>query len=327
MQHRIAVLDDYGNLARHYGDWDRFGDAVTIYNDHLADPDAVVERLEPYDVVALMRERTPFSRGLIARLPNLRLIVTSGMWNRAIDLEACAGRGIVVSGTDTGASAVIEITWALMLALAHRITIVDRDLHEGRWQNGLGDSLRGKTLGIVGLGRIGARIATIASAFGMPVIAWSQNLTAPRAEECGAALVARDELFRRADVVSVHVVSSERTRGLVGAHELGLMKPSAFLINTARGPIVDERALLDALGSGRIAGAGLDVYDVEPLPPDHPLRRAPNTVLTPHIGYATDGSFRIYYPQMIEDIEAWVRGTPIRVLGATGVKEGQGTAR
>jgi phosphoglycerate dehydrogenase-like enzyme len=233
----------------------------------------------------------------------------------------------VVCGTDTGASAVIEITWALILALAHRIATVDRDLHEGRWQSGLGDSVRGKTLGLVGLGRIGARIAAIAPAFGMRVIAWSQNLTAARAAECAVELVERDELFRRADVVSVHLVSSERTRGIVGAHEFGLMKPTAFLVNTARGPIVDERALLDALGTGRIAGAGLDVYDVEPLPPDHPLRRAPNAVLTPHIGYATDGSFRIYYSQMIENIEAWLRGAPIRVLGSTNVTEGQGTAR
>ena len=315
MTYRIAVLDDYGSLARRFGDWDRFGGALTIFPDHLNDPDAVAERLSPFDVVALMRERTPLPRELIARLPNLKLVVTSGMVNRAIDLAACAERGIVVCGTQGGPSAVTEITWGLILALAHRIPIVDRDLHAGRWQAELGDVVSGKTLGLVGLGRIGANVAKVAPLFGMPVIAWSANLTAARASEAGAELVAKDELFRRADVVSVHLVSSARTRGIVGAHELALMKPSAFLINTARGPIVDEAALVDALRTGRIAGAGLDVYDAEPLPVDHPLRRLPNAVLTPHIGYATRSSFAVFHPQMIEDIEAWMRGAPIRVLG------------
>ena len=327
MEHRIAVLDDYGDLARTFGDWDRFGEAATIFNDHLADQDAVVQRLAPYDVVALMRERTPFPRELIARLPNLRLVVTSGMVNRAIDLSACAERGIVVCGTGSGASAVVEIAWGLILALAHRIPTVDRDLHEGRWQAELGDSVSGKILGLVGLGRIGARMAAIAPAFGMRVIAWSENLTGERAAQSAAEAVAKDDLFRRADVVSVHLVSSERTRGIVGAGELALMKPGAFLINTARGPIVDEPALVEALRTGRIAGAGLDVYDDEPLPVDHPLRSLPTAVLTPHVGYATRSSFAVFHPQMIEDIEAWMRGTPIRVLGSTDVKEGQGAPR
>jgi len=322
VEHKIAVLDDYGDLARRFGDWDRFGDAVTIFHDHLGNDDAVGEQLAPFDIVALMRERTPFGRELIARLPKLRLIVTSGMTNRAIDLDACAERGIAVCGTEGGRSAVVEIAWGLILALAHRIPFVDRDLRAGHWQLGLGDVIGGKTLGLVGLGRIGARMAVLAPAFGMRVVAWSQHLTAERAAACGAELVARDELFRQADVVSVHLVSSERTRGLVGARELAQMKPTAFLINTARGPIVDEAALVDALARGRIAGAGLDVYDAEPLPVDHPLRRLPNTVLTPHVGYATESSFRVFYPQMIEDIEAWMRGAPIRVLGTSDVAEG-----
>ncbi len=322
MDHRIAVLDDYGDLARRFGDWARFGDAVTIYNDHLDDPDAVAARLQPYGIVALMRERTPFPRELIARLPNLKLLVTTGMVNRAIDVEACAERGIVVCGTQGGPSAVAEIAWGLILALAHRIVAVDRDLHEGRWQSELGDVVAGKTLGLVGLGRIGARMAAIAPIFGMRVLAWSTNLMPERAAAAGAEAVAKDELFRRADVVSVHLVSSERTRGIVGARELALMKPSAFLINTARGPIVDEAALVEALRSGRIAGAGLDVYDAEPLPVDHPLRRLPNAVLTPHVGYATRSSFAVFHPQLIEDIEAWQRGTPIRVLGSTEVPPG-----
>ena len=320
MDARIAVLDDYSDVARSYGDWSRFGDRVTVFHDHLAEREALVERLGPFDVVAIMRERTPFPRDLVARLPNLKLLVTSGMVNRAIDLEACAERGIVVCGTAAGASAVTEVTWALILALTYRITTVDRDLREGRWETGIGTQLSGKMLGTIGLGRIGARVAQTAAAFGVPVIAWSQNLTAERAAACGAELVSKDDLFRRADIVSIHVVSSERTRGLVGAREFGLMKPTAFLINTARGPIVEEAALLDALTSGRIAGAGLDVYDVEPLPPEHPLRRAPNTVLTPHIGYVTHGAYAIYYPQMIEDIEAWMRGTPIRVMTASEPK-------
>lgn len=314
MNPRIAVLDDYSDVARSYADWSVFGDAVTIYQDHIAEREALVERLLPYDVIALMRERTPFPSDLLPRLPKLKLLVTSGMSNRAIDLAACAARGITVCGTDSGASAVREVAWALILALTHRITVVDRDLREGRWETGIGAEITGKTLGIIGLGRTGTRVATVARAFDMPVIAWSQNLTAERAAAGGAELVTKDELFRRSDIVSIHVVSSERTRGLVGAREFGLMKPAAFLINTARGPIVDEGALIDALTTGRIAGAGLDVYDVEPLPPDHPLRRLPNTVLTPHIGYVTQGSYHVYYPQMIEDIQAWLRGAPIRTM-------------
>jgi phosphoglycerate dehydrogenase-like enzyme len=259
-----------------------------------------------------MRERTPFPQALIERLPNLQLIVTTGMWNASVDLAACEARGIIVCGTQSAGSGTAQLTAALMTALAQQITVVDRDVRAGRWQTGLGTQLEGKTMGLLGLGRVGAKVAKIALALDMKLVAWSANLTAERAAAAGAELVERDELFRRADVVSVHLVLSDRTRGLVGANEFALMKPSAFFINTSRGPIADEAALLDALATGRIAGAGLDVYDVEPLPLDHPLRRAPNTVLTPHIGYVSHESYAVFYRQTREDIEAWLDGAPVR---------------
>jgi phosphoglycerate dehydrogenase-like enzyme len=311
---RIAILDDYQNVARAYGDWDRLAGRaeVTVFPDHLTDDDALVERLAPFDVLVLMRERTRFPRTIIDRLPQLKLIATSGMWNAAIDLAACEERGIVVSGTQTGGGGTAQVTIALILALAQQITVVDRDVREGRWQTGVGVELAGKTIGLLGLGRIGAKVARIATAFDMRVIAWSANLTAERAAAAGAALVERDELLRTADIVSIHLVLSARTRGLIGARELDLMKPDAFLINTSRGPIVDEAAMIATLAAGRIAGAGLDVFDVEPLPLDHPLRRLPNTVLTPHIGYVSRGSYAVFYTQMRENVEAWLDGAPIR---------------
>jgi phosphoglycerate dehydrogenase-like enzyme len=315
MKPSIAILDDYQNVALGLADWDRLGAPVTVFRDHLFEGDELVARLQPFDAIAMMRERTPFTRSLIARLPNLKLLLTSGMVNRGIDLAACAERGIVVSGTQGPSSPVSETTWALLLALAQRIPFADREIREGDWQrSGLNEALQGKTLGIIGLGKVGAKIARFAKAFEMDVVAWSQNLTAARAEECGARLVERDELLRTADAVTIHLVLSDRTRGLIGNRELGLMKPTAWLINTSRGPIVDEAALLDALREGRIAGAGLDVFDTEPLPADSPMRTAPNTVLTPHLGYVTRGSYEVYYTQMVEDIEAWINGAPIRVL-------------
>jgi len=320
---RIAILDDYQHVALANGAWNRLdGRAeVSVFNDHLADEDALVARLEPFAAVALMRERTPFPRRVIERLPNLKLITTSGMWNASVDLAACEERGIIVSGTQTGGGGTAQVTWALIFALAQQITTVDRDIREGRWQTGLGEELAGKTLGLLGLGRVGAKVAKAAAAFDIDLIAWSANLTDERAAACGARRVERDQLFSSADFVSVHLVLSPRTRGLIGRSELALMKTTAFLVNTSRGPIVDEPALIEALEQRRIAGAGLDVFDVEPLPPDHPLRRLPNTVLTPHIGYASRESYALYYAQMLEDIEAWLAGAPIRQLSSTVVPD------
>jgi phosphoglycerate dehydrogenase-like enzyme len=243
------------------------------------------------------------------------------MWNASVDLAACEERGIVVSGTQTGGGGTAQVTWALIFALAQQITTVDRDIREGRWQTGLGEELAGKTLGLLGLGRVGAKVAKAASAFDMRVIAWSANMTDERAAANGATRVERDELLATADYVSVHLVLSPRTRGLIGRSELALMKPSAFLVNTSRGPIVDEAALIDALERRSIAGAGLDVFDVEPLPLDHPLRRLRNTVLTPHIGYASRESYALYYAQMLEDIEGWLAGAPVRRMLSTVVPD------
>ncbi len=314
MNPRVAVLDDYQNVAGSYADWNRLtGKAeVTMFADHLADEDALAARLVPFDAVVLMRERTPFPRRLLERLPNLKLIATSGMWNASVDLAACEERGIVVCGTQTGGGGTAQVTWALIFALAQQITVVDRDIREGRWQTGVGDELAGKTLGLIGLGRVGTKVARAAAAFDMNVVAWSTNMTAEHATAAGAKRVERDELLAQADFVSVHLVLGDRSRGLLGKRELALMKPTAYLINTSRGPIVDEAALIDALQQGRIAGAGLDVFDIEPLPADHPLRRLPNTVLTPHIGYVSKASYAVFYGQMLEDVEAWLAGAPIR---------------
>jgi phosphoglycerate dehydrogenase-like enzyme len=316
MTTQIAILDDFQKVARTYGDWDRIADRadVTVFHDHLRDLDALVERLAPFAVLALMRERTPFPRSLIERLPNLRLIVTSGMMNRSIDLAAAAARNIVVCGTQSSGSGTAQVTFALLLALLQQIPTVDSDLRAGRWQTGVGEEIAGKTIGVLGLGRVGAKVAAIARAFEMHVLAWSPNLTPERAAAAGASYVDKDELLRRSDVVSIHLVLGDRTRGLIGVRDLALMKPSAFLINTSRGPIVDEAALLAALREHRIAGAGLDVYDIEPLPLDHPLRSQPNTVLTPHIGYVSTTSYTTFYTQMVEDIAAWLDGAPIRVI-------------
>jgi phosphoglycerate dehydrogenase-like enzyme len=302
---RVAVLDDYQQVARELGPWD--GLDVDFFTDHVAGDDALIARLEPYEVVVAMRERTPFPRLRLERLPNLRLLVTTGMGNAAIDMAAAADLGIVVCGTRSLASPTAELTWGLILAVTRSIPAEDRVLRDGGWQHTIGPELAGRTLGIVGLGRLGSRVAAIARAFEMDVIAWSQNLRAPEA-------VPREELFARADVITIHLKLSDRTRGLIGAADLARMKPTAYLVNTSRGPIVDEAALLDALHGGRIAGAALDVYDVEPLPSDHPLRTAPNTVLTPHIGYVSTGTYELFFRDAVEDIEAFRRGAPVRVL-------------
>jgi phosphoglycerate dehydrogenase-like enzyme len=314
----VAVLDDYQDVARRFGPWAELGPdvEVTFLHEHLADDDALVAALEPFAIVVAMRERTPFGAERLARLPALRLLVTTGMGNAAIDMEAARERGVVVSGTGSLASPTAELTWGLILALARHIPAEDRNVRAGGWQETVGSELAGRTLGVVGLGRLGRRVAAVGLALEMRVVAWSQNLRPQDAREAGVEPVARDDLFAQADVVTVHLKLSERTRGLVGARELALMKPTALLVNTSRGPIVDERALLAALREGAIAGAALDVYDTEPLPADHPLRTAPNTVLTPHVGYVSTGTYEVFYREAVEDVAAFLRGAPVRVLNA-----------
>jgi phosphoglycerate dehydrogenase-like enzyme len=321
---RVAVLDDYQSVAHSYADWTSLGEGseVRFFDDHVPDPVRLVERLAPFDIVVAMRERTPFPRALLAQLPNLRLLVTTGMRNAAIDVTAAAELGLTVCGTEGLAYPTAELTWALILALARKVPTEDQALRAGKWQTTIGSGLQTKTLALLGLGRLGSQVARIGAAFGMRVIAWSPNLTAARAEAGGAELVSRDELFARADVLSIHLVLSERTRSLVGARELGLLKRSALLINTSRGPIVDEVALIAALESGALAGAGLDVFDREPLPPNHPLLSATNTVLTPHLGYVTDETYHVFYGQALEDIHAYRAGEPKRVIAAPGGTSG-----
>jgi phosphoglycerate dehydrogenase-like enzyme len=313
---RVAVLDDYQGAARGMADWESLppGTQVIFFPDHLADEDELAPRLEGFEVVVAMRERTPFGRPLLARLPGLRLLVTTGMRNAAIDMRAASELGITVSGTGGVGTHTAELTWALILSLLRHVPTEDASLRAGGWQRTVGVDLGGKTLGILGLGNIGRRVAAVGLAFGMEVIAWSQNLTSEAAAAAGATRVERAELFGHADVLTIHLVLGERTRGLVGAAELAAMKPTAHLVNTSRGPIVDEDALVDCLRRGKIAGAALDVYDVEPLPPNHPLRALPNVVVTPHLGYVTENSYRAFYGGAVEDIAAFLAGSPIRVL-------------
>ena len=313
---RVAILDDYQNVARRMAEWATLpaGTDVVVFADHLKDAGAVAARLADFEVVVAMRERTAFPRALLERLPKLKLLITTGMRNASIDVAAAIERGIVVCGTAGLPYPTAELTWGLILALMRRIPVEDRATRDGRWQVSCGLGLNGKTLGVIGLGGLGSRVAKVGRAFEMDVIAWSQNLTEARAAEVGAKLVSKDELLARADVASIHLVLSDRTRGLIGARELSLMKPSAYLINTSRGPIVDEGALVAAVRGGRIAGAGLDVYDDEPLPLDHPMRNLPNTVITPHLGYVTEEGYRIFYGQALEDVKAWLAGQPVRVI-------------
>ncbi|MBI4185058.1 MAG: D-2-hydroxyacid dehydrogenase family protein [Proteobacteria bacterium] len=314
---RIAILDDYLGVARSCADWSALEGRATIdaFTDHLADEDAVARRLAPYDIVVAERERTPFRRSLIERLPNLRLLIATGPVNWSIDYAAARDRGIVVCGTEAIQDNTPELTWGLILALFRRVAAEDRGVRAGRWQTGLGVGLKGKALGVIGLGRVGARVAAIGQAFEMEVLAWSRNLTPERAAASGASYATKEDLLRRADVVTIHVVLGPRTRGLIGARELALMKPTAYLVNTSRGPIVDERALIEALERGRLAGAGLDVFDIEPLPLDHPFRRIGSVVATPHIGYITAEQYRLFYGQAVENILAFLDGRPLRPLG------------
>ena len=305
---RIAVLDDYQNVALSLADWSVLDSraAVTVFTDHLADPDAVVERLQPFDVVCVMRERTPMTRTIIERLPKLRLISSTAFRNASIDLKAAEERGVQVVHTGYTSAPTIELTWALILGSARNLVAENDSLRSGGWQRSIGDDMAGRTLGVLGLGNVGGAVAQIGKAFGMNVIAWSQNLTAERAVAANVELVSKEELFRRADVVSVHVVLSDRTRGLVGAPELALMKATARLVNTSRGPIVVEADLIAALKAQKIAGAAIDVFDQEPLPLDHPFRTLPNLLATPHIGYVSRGLYTRFYQDTVENIRVWL---------------------
>jgi phosphoglycerate dehydrogenase-like enzyme len=313
---RVALLDDYQGVALGMADWKSLptGTEVVVFKDHLADEDAVAARLADFDIIMALRERTPFPRSLLERLTKLKLLITAGMRNASIDMKAAAERGVLVCGTAGLPYPTAELAWGLILSLARRIPAEDRATREGRWQTSVGLGLNGKTLGVLGLGTLGSRVARVGRAFEMDVLAWSQNLTAERAALVGASLTTKDELLARADFVSIHLVLGERTRGLIGARELGLMKRSAYLVNTSRGPIVDEAALVRALQDGTIAGAGLDVFDEEPLPLEHPFRRLPNTAITPHLGYVTEETYRVFYGHALEDIKAYLGGTPLRVL-------------
>ena len=313
---RVAILDDYQGVALALADWQSLHPQAQIqaFSNHIADEAALAKRLHTFEAIVAMRERTPFPKSLFERLPNLRLLVTAGMRNASIDLAAATERKVQVCGTDMLPYPTAELAWGLILALFRHIPREDRAVREGRWQTTVGIGLKGKVLGLVGLGRLGGQVARIGKAFGMEVIAWSQNLTAERAAEAGAALVTKDELFARVDVVSIHLVLSPRSRGLVGAADIARMKPTAFLVNTSRGPIVDEAALLLALRERRIAGAGLDVFEPEPLAKDHPLLTLDNTVITPHLGYVTEEGYRLAYGQALEDIRAFLGGTVLRGL-------------
>jgi phosphoglycerate dehydrogenase-like enzyme len=312
---RIAILDDYQRVALQSADWASLGATEVVpFHGHIADTADLAAELRPFDVVVAMRERTPFTADRLRLLPDLRLLVTTGMRNASIDVAAAAAAGVTVCGTGGSGAATPELTWALILALVRHVPAEDRRMRDGGWQHTIGFGLHGRTLGVVGLGNIGRRVASIGRAFGMEVLAWSQHLSATLAADAGAVAVSKEELFASADVITVHYKLGKRSVGLVGERELGLMKPTAFLVNTSRGPIVDADALLVALHSGAIAGAALDVYDEEPLPPGHPLRSAPRTVLTPHLGYVTDDGYRKFYGDAVEDIAAFAAGRPVRII-------------
>ncbi|MEV8514093.1 D-2-hydroxyacid dehydrogenase family protein [Dactylosporangium sp. NPDC051484] len=318
MSIRVAVLDDYQSVAQSVADWTPLNDRaeVTFFSDHVADPADLVRRLEPFEVVVAMRERTPFPAAILDRLPNLALLITTGAFNAAIDVPAAHARGVVVCGTGSVPHTTAELTWALILAVTRRVPAEDAALRAGQWQTTIGPELAGSTLGVIGLGNIGKRMARYAQAFDMNVVAWSENLTDERAAAAGVERVSKQELFERADVASVHLKLSERTTNLVGRAELELLGPRGYLVNTSRGPIVDEYALAAALSERVIAGAALDVFSVEPLPADHPLRVAPNTVLTPHIGYVSVPMYERFYGDAVENIVSWLQGAPVRVIPA-----------
>ncbi len=316
---RIAILDDYQNVAQSLADWGSLGPdvEVTSFNEFLqTDEDRVAEALAGYDVIVGMRERTRFPASQLEKLPNLKMMVTTGMRNLAWDMAKARELGITVCGTGILPYPAFEHAWALIFAMTKEIPKEDRCMKSGGWQQSFPVGLRGKTLGVIGLGKLGAQSAALGTALGMKVIAWSENLTEGRAAECGAKRVSKAELFKQSDVITIHVLLSERTEGLVGAEELAQMKPSAYLVNTSRGPIVDEAALIATLQANRIKGAGIDVFDVEPLPVDHALRSLDNIVLTGHTGYVMKENYETMYPDAVECIQAWLDGAPVRVLNA-----------
>ena len=306
---QVAILDDYQNVAMKMADWSAVADRadITVFNDHVSDPDDVVARLSPFDVVFVMRERTPLPRAVIERLPRLKMIASTGPFNASIDMAAAEEHGIHVGTTGGTVASTVELTWALILAASRSIVTESLAVRGGEWQTSVGRELAGRVLGVLGLGRIGARVARIGVAFGMEVIAWSQNLTREAAAEAGATHVNRDDLFRRSDVLTIHMKLSERSVGLIGAAEFAMMKPTVLLVNTSRGPIIDESALIEALRSRRTIGAAaLDVFDTEPLPAGHPLRTLDNVLATPHIGYVADRPYRIFYRDAVAAISGWL---------------------
>jgi phosphoglycerate dehydrogenase-like enzyme len=322
---RVAILDDYNHASLKMADWSAVQQRciVDVHDKPYATIDEAVTALASYDILCHLRERQPMPRELIERLPNLKMMTVTGATHRTMDMQAAGERGIVVSHSvdrPGGSQGTPELTFGLMIAAVRKIALEDRRIRTGLWQSTIGFSLTGKTLGIIGLGKIGKRIATIGKAFGMNIIAWSPNLTEERAREANVTRVEKDDLFRQADVVTLHIVLGEKTRGIVGAREFALMKPTAYIVNTSRGPLIDEAALIDTLQNGRIAGAGLDVYHREPLGPDYPLYKLDNVVLTPHLGYVVEESFRAFYGDTVENILAWLDGNPIRVVNAQFLK-------
>ncbi|MEU7159970.1 D-2-hydroxyacid dehydrogenase family protein [Streptomyces chrestomyceticus] len=319
MHLRCAVLDDFQDIATTAADWAPVQDRVDVvpFTRHFATEDELAAALADFDIVVTLRERVPFPASLFARLPRLRLLVASGMRNSVIDFAAAAEHGVTVCGTQSASTPPVELTWALILGLARGVVTENNALRQGGpWQSTVGADLHGRRLGLLGLGKIGSRVARIGTAFGMDVVAWSRNLTAERAAEAGAALAAsKEELLATSDFVSVHLALGDRTRGLLGAPELALLKPTAYLVNTSRAAVVDQDALLAALHEGRFAGAGIDVFDTEPLPAGHPMRTAPRLLATPHLGYVSWDNYRTYYGQAVEDIQAYLAGAPVRVLG------------
>jgi D-3-phosphoglycerate dehydrogenase len=319
VKHRCAILDDYQNIALKMADWSKVENDldIKVFNQHLGGPDEVVKALQGYSIVSAMRERTGFPRAVIEKLPDLKLLMTTGARNASIDIAACTERGVVVCGTPSVGNPTSGIAIGLMLELTRRIGYECNRMKSGMpWQTTIGPDLGDMTLGVLGLGKLGARTSQIAKAFGMKVVAWSQNLTPERCKEVGADHVSKEDLFRQSDFITIHLVLSQRSRGLVGAKEFALMKPTAYIVNTSRGPIIDEAAMLAALRDNKIAGAGLDVFDVEPLPLDHPFRKMDNVVLTPHLGYVSSQNYRAYFAGVVDDIRAFLDGKPVRVMTA-----------
>ncbi len=314
---RCAILDDYQNVALKFADWSSLKDQIdiTVFDKPFTSSDEAVRALQDFEIVCAMRERTPFGHEVLTALPKLKLLLTSGMRNASFDLDTAKERGVTVCGTGGVGNATAGLTIGLMLELTRKIGFENARMHAGeQWQTTMGQDVEGMTLGVVGLGKLGTKVATIAKALGMKVIAWSQNLTPEACAAAGVTYATKDELFATADIVTVHVILSKRTRGLITRDDLARMKPTSYLVNTARGPIVDETALLDVLQRRTIAGAGLDTFSQEPLPLDHPLRKLDNVVLTPHLGYVTENNYRRYYGDMVEDIAAWLSGAPVRVM-------------